>query len=80
MNETVTLSELATRTLTFAVTPAENAKVTVTHPVGGTIKPEADGGYKLYLGETYAYTVTKETMSPFAAASPPPRTRRSPSP
>ena len=58
VNETVTLSELATRTLTFAVTP-EDAKVTVTHPVGGTIKPGADGGYKLYLGETYAYTVTK---------------------
>ena len=58
MNETVTLSELATRTLTFAVTPAD-ATVTVTHPVGGTIKPEADGGYKLYLGETYAYTVAK---------------------
>lgn len=64
VNETVTLSELATRTLTFAVTPAENAKVTVTHPVGGTIKPEADGGYKLYLGETYAYTVTKENYVP----------------
>lgn len=59
VNETVTLSELASCTLTFAVTPAENAKVTVTHPVGGTIKPEADGGYKLYLGETYAYTVAK---------------------
>lgn len=59
VNETVTLSELASCTLTFAVTPAENAKVTVTHPVGGTIKPEANGGYKLYLGETYAYTVTK---------------------
>lgn len=58
VNETVTLTELATRTLTFAVTP-EDAKVTVTHPVGGTIKPGADGGYKLYLGETYAYTVTK---------------------
>lgn len=58
VNETVTLSELATRTLTFAVTP-EDAKVTVTHPVGGTIKPGADGGYKLYLGETYAYTVAK---------------------
>lgn len=64
VNETVTLSELATRTLTFAVTPAENAKVTVTHPVGGTIKPEADGGYKLYLGEIYAYTVTKENYVP----------------
>lgn len=64
VNETVTLSELATRTLTFAVTPAENAKVTVTHPVGGTIKPEADGGYKLYLGETYAYTVTKADYVP----------------
>lgn len=63
VNETITLSELATRTLTFAVTPAENAKVTVTHPVGGTIK-EADGSYKLYLGETYAYTVTKENYIP----------------
>ena len=59
VNKTVTLSELASCTLTFAVTPAENAKVTVTHPVGDTIKPEADGGYKLYLGETYAYTVAK---------------------
>lgn len=58
VTETVTLTELATCTLTFAVTP-EDAKVTVTHPVGGTIKPEADGGYKLYLGETYAYTVAK---------------------
>lgn len=58
VTETVTLSELATRTLTFAVTPAD-ATVTVTHPVGDTIKPEADGGYKLYLGETYAYTVAK---------------------
>ncbi len=64
VNETVTLSELASCTLTFAVTPAENAKVTVTHPVGGTIKPEADGGYKLYLGETYAYTVTKANYIP----------------
>lgn len=64
VNETVTLSELASCTLTFAVTPAENAKVTVTHPVGGTIKPEANGGYKLYLGETYAYTVTKAEYIP----------------
>ena len=64
VNKTVTLSELASCTLTFAVTPAENAKVTVTHPVGGTIAPEADGGYKLYLGETYAYTVTKENYVP----------------
>lgn len=64
VNETVTLSELASCTLTFAVTPAENAKVTVTHPVGGTIKPETDGGYKLYLGETYAYTVTKADYVP----------------
>lgn len=59
VNETVTLSELASCTLTFAVKPAEDATVTVTHPVGGTIKPGADGGYKLYLGETYAYTVAK---------------------
>lgn len=64
VNKTVTLSELASCTLTFAVTPAENAKVTVTHPVGGTIKPEANGGYKLYLGETYAYTVTKADYVP----------------
>lgn len=63
VNETVTLSELATRTLTFAITPAD-ATVTVTHPVGDTIKPEADGGYKLYLGETYAYTVTKADYIP----------------
>ena len=64
VNKTVTLSELASCTLIFAVTPAENAKVTVTHPVGGTIKPETDGGYKLYLGETYAYTVTKADYIP----------------
>ena len=63
VNETITLSELATRTLTFAVTPVD-ATVTVTHPVGGTIKPEADGGYKLYLGETYAYTVAKADYIP----------------
>ena len=66
VNKTVTLSELASCTLTFAVTPAENAKVTVTHPVGGTIKPETDGGYKLYLGETYAYTVTKADYIPLS--------------
>lgn len=64
VNKTVTLNELASCTLTFAVTPAENAKVTVTHPVGGTIKPETDGGYKLYLGETYAYTVAKAGYIP----------------
>jgi len=59
VNETVTLSELATRTLTFAVTPAENAKVTVTHPVGGTIAADENGAYIVYLGETYAYTAAK---------------------
>ncbi len=64
VNKTVTLSELASCTLTCAVTPAETAKVTVTHPVGGTIKPETDGGYKLYLGETYAYTVAKAGYIP----------------
>ena len=63
VNKTVTLSELATRTLTFVVDQTD-ATVTVTHPVGGTIAPEADGGYKLYLGETYAYTVTKENYVP----------------
>lgn len=63
VNKTVNLSELASCTLTFAVTP-KGGTVTVTHPVGGTIKPEADGGYKLYLGETYAYTVAKAEYIP----------------
>lgn len=58
VNETVTLSELATRTLTFAVTPAD-ATVTVTHPVGDTIAADGNGAYIVYAGETYAYTVAK---------------------
>lgn len=58
VNKTVTLSELATRTLTFAVTPAD-ATVTVTHPVGGTITADENGAYIVYAGETYAYTVAK---------------------
>lgn len=58
VNETITLSELATRTLTFAVTPAD-ATVTVTHPVGGTITADGNGAYIVYAGETYAYTVAK---------------------
>lgn len=59
VNKTVTLSELASCTLTFDVTPAENAKVTVTHPVGGTIAADENGAYIVYLGETYAYTAAK---------------------
>lgn len=58
VNETVTLSEIATRTLTFAVTPADTT-VTVTHPVGGTIAADENGAYIVYAGETYAYTVAK---------------------
>lgn len=58
VNETVTLSEIATRTLTFAVTPAD-ATVTVTHPVGGTIAADENGAYIVYAGGTYAYTVAK---------------------
>lgn len=58
VNETVTLSEIATRTLTFAVTPAD-ATVTVTHPVGSTIAADENGAYIVYAGETYAYTVAK---------------------
>lgn len=58
VNETITLSELATRTLTFAVTPAD-ATVTVTHPVGDTIAADENGAYIVYAGETYAYTVAK---------------------
>lgn len=63
VNETVTLSELATRTLTFAVTPAD-ATVTVTHPVGGTIAADENGAYIVYAGETYAYTVAKADYIP----------------
>lgn len=59
VNETVTLSELASCTLTFAVKPAEDATVTVTHPVGGTIAADENGAYIVYAGETYAYTVAK---------------------
>lgn len=59
VNETVTLSELASCTLTFAVKPAEDATVTVTHPVGGTITADENGAYIVYAGETYAYTVAK---------------------
>lgn len=58
VTETVTLSELATRTLTFDVTPAD-ATVAVTHPVGGTITADENGAYIVYAGETYAYTVAK---------------------
>lgn len=58
VTETVTLSELATRTLTFDVTPAD-ATVIVTHPVGGTIAADENGAYIVYAGETYAYTVAK---------------------
>lgn len=58
VTETVTLSELATRTLTFDVTPAD-ATVTVTHPVGSTIAADENGAYIVYAGETYAYTVAK---------------------
>lgn len=59
VNKTVTLSELASCTLTFAVKPAEDATVTVTHPVGGTITADENGAYIVYAGETYAYTVAK---------------------
>lgn len=58
VDQNVALTALTAYQVKFNVAP-EGAAVTLTHPVGGTIKPEADGGYKLYLGETYAYTVTK---------------------
>lgn len=59
----VALTALTAYQVKFNVAP-EGAAVTLTHPVGGTIKPETDGGYKLYLGETYAYTVTKADYIP----------------
>ncbi len=59
VSKDVALTALTAYQVKFNVAP-EGAAVTLTHPVGGTIKPEADGGYKLYLGETYAYTVAKE--------------------
>lgn len=58
VDQNVALTALKAYQVKFNVAP-EGAAVTLTHPVGGTIKPEADGGYKLYLGETYAYTVAK---------------------
>lgn len=58
VDQNVALTALTAYQVKFNVAP-EGAAVTLTHPVGGTIKPEADGGYKLYLGENYAYTVAK---------------------
>lgn len=63
VNQNVALTALTAYQVKFVADPAD-ASVTLTHPVGGTIKPEADGGYKLYLGETYAYTVTKADYVP----------------
>lgn len=58
VDQNVALTALTAYQVKFVADPAD-ASVTLTHPVGGTIKPGADGGYKLYLGETYAYTVAK---------------------
>lgn len=58
VNQNVALTALKAYQVKFNVAP-EGAAVTLTHPVGGPIAAEADGGYKLYLGETYAYTVAK---------------------
>lgn len=63
VSKDVALTALTAYQVKFNVAP-EGAAVTLTHPVGGTIKPETDGGYKLYLGETYAYTVTKADYIP----------------
>lgn len=63
VNQNVALTALTAYQVKFVADPAD-ASVTLTHPVGGTIKPEADGGYKLYLGETYAYTVAKADYIP----------------
>lgn len=63
VDQDVGLTALKAYQVKFNVAP-EGAAVTLTHPVGGTIKPETDGGYKLYLGETYAYTVTKADYIP----------------
>lgn len=58
VSKDVALTALTAYQVKFVADPADTS-VTLTHPVGGTIKPGADGGYKLYLGETYAYTVAK---------------------
>lgn len=58
VSKDVALTALTAYQVKFAADPAD-ASVTLTHPVGGTIKPGVDGSYKLYLGETYAYTVAK---------------------
>lgn len=63
VSKDVALTALTAYQVKFVADPAD-ASVTLTHPVGGTIKPETDGGYKLYLGETYAYTVAKAGYIP----------------
>lgn len=63
VDQNVALTALTAYQVKFVADPAD-ASVTLTHPVGGTIKPETDGGYKLYLGETYAYTVAKAGYIP----------------
>lgn len=59
VNQNVALTALTAYQVKFNVAP-EDAAVTLTHPVGGTIAADGNGAYIVYLGETYAYTVAKE--------------------
>lgn len=58
MSKDVALTALTAYQVKFVADPAD-ASVTLTHPVGGPIAADENGAYIVYLGETYAYTVTK---------------------
>ena len=58
VNQNVALTALTAYQVKFNVAP-EDAAVTLTHPVGGTIAADENGAYIVYAGETYAYTVAK---------------------
>lgn len=58
VSKDVALTALTAYQVKFVADPAD-ASVTLTHPVGGPIAADENGAYIVYLGETYAYTVTK---------------------
>lgn len=58
VSKDVALTALTAYQVKFVADPAD-ASVTLTHPVGSPIAADENGAYIVYLGETYAYTVTK---------------------
>lgn len=63
VSKDVALTALTAYQVKFVADPAD-ASVTLTHPVGGPIAADENGAYIVYLGETYAYTVTKADYVP----------------